>query len=138
MARAAILGDLAVLGALLARAGGALCELRERIDDPNGGIIVADGDACVSWALDAGTLHLYDFAGDTGRFTELLDVVNALARARRCAVIATTVYESDPFARVATSLGFIRDWDELDVRGGALERLVGFVRETPAAAAEGA
>ena len=118
--------------------------LRARIADADGGVLLADS-ACVSWALDGGVLHLYDFAlapsdsdppaaedvssPNADDLPLLLEAANRTANGRFAAVIATTLWADDPVAEQLKQNGFDVDWDEADVRNGQPARLVGLVRE---------
>ena len=119
--------------------------VRGRLADENGGIIVA-GEACVSWVLDGGALHLYDFAitavqaGDVleqaasvvsgqADLIALVDAANTLANGRFAGVIATSLWVDDPLVVRLRDCGFDVDWEEADVRDGKPARLAGLVRE---------
>jgi hypothetical protein len=105
-----------------------LPSLEERIEADSGGVLLADG-ACVSYALDAGALHAYDFAGERAAFGALVAALAAVAQAAFAAVIATTLYDDDPLVATLLALGFTVDWSEADVRDGQPASIVGLLRE---------
>ena len=122
--------DLPRVAALLAARGEriSVASLRARLGDDDGGILVS-GAATVSWALDGGALHLYDFAGDPLETGALVESAEQLARARFAAVLAASLYEDDPALASLRVAGFSDDSDEPAVRAGAALRLHGLVRE---------
>ena len=65
--------------------------LERRLNDPDGGIIVAPGAVC-SWALDGGAMHLYDLAGEPAAAPALLACANGVARAQFAAVLVAVRY----------------------------------------------
>jgi hypothetical protein len=83
----------------------------------------------LSWALDGGALHLYDFAGDPDAFAALLQAADAIGRSRFAAVLTVTLDAADSHLPVLRAAGFVDDWEEPDVRGGVPRRLVGLARE---------
>ena len=129
-ARSAAAGDLDEVMRLLERAGIHVAResLERRVTDEHSGIVLA-GEACASWVVDGGALHVYDVVGDTGSLVPVIEHLNGVARERFAAVMVVTAYEGDPTADTLTMLGFERDWDEADVRGGRPVRLLGLIRE---------
>ena len=128
--RSAKVDDLTYVAELLAARGErvALESLLARIEDDDGGILLASG-ATVSWKLDAGALYLYDLAGAADAVPDLLDVAEATARARFAAVLALTLYEDDESLDELLAAGFVEDWSEADVRSGKPARLLALARE---------
>ena len=86
-------------------------------------------DACASWILDGGVLHAYDVVGDAVALAPVIERLNGVGRERFAAVMTVTAYDGDPASEALISIGFERDWEESDVRGGRSVRLVGLVRE---------
>ncbi len=121
---------MARVAALLAARGIVVSEksLLSRIADGDGGTLLAPS-ATVSWALDGGSLHLYDWAGATIDFAALLAAADALARARFAAVLVTTLYADDARLEHLEKLGFTRDSSEADVRAGEPAQTIALVRE---------
>jgi hypothetical protein len=130
MVRSARADDLERVGALLAARGErvALESLLARVEDDDGGILLADG-ATVSWKLDAGALYLYDLAGDANDVGALLAAAESTARARFAAVLSLTLYDDDESLDDLLAAGFVEDWSEADVRSGRPARLVSLARE---------
>ena len=102
--------------------------LGERVAAANGGILVAD-DGCVSWVLDAGVLHAYDFAGNPEAIAPLVAQLDAIANASFAAVVATTLWDDDGLLEALEACDFVVDWNELDVRAGQPTRLLGLLRQ---------
>jgi len=128
--RSARAEDLERVAELLAARGEtvALESLLARVDDEDGGILLAGG-ATLSWKLDAGALYLYDLAGAPADVPALLEVAEATARARFAAVLALTLYEDDESLDDLFAAGFVEDWSEADVRSGKPARLLALARE---------
>jgi hypothetical protein len=130
MVRSASVDDLERVAELLAVRGEAVAleSLLARLDDDDGGILLAGG-ATLSWKLDAGALYLYDLAGESVDVPALLAVAEATARARFAAVLALTLYEDDASLGDLLAAGFVEDWSEADVRSGKPSRLLALARE---------
>jgi hypothetical protein len=128
--RSAGAADLERVAALLAARGEPLSHgsLEARFADEDGGTLL-DESAMLSWALDGGALHLYDFAGDPAAFAALLQAADAIGRSRFAAVLTATLDEADPYLPVLRAAGFVDDWEEPDVRDGVPRQLVGLARE---------
>ena len=129
-AREAVAEDLDEVAVMLAREGISVSKtsLVERLAGEDSGIVTT-GDACASWLLDGGTLHVYDIFGYPDSLSALFDALNAVARRRLAAVLTVNVYADDSLSPVLQDLGFEKDWEEPDVRGGKTVLLLGLVRE---------
>jgi hypothetical protein len=129
-AREAGPGDLELVGRLLARCGVTVApaSLAERLGSEGSGIVLGD-DACASWALDGGALHVYDVAGSRRALPDALAALNAIGRRSFAAVLTAAVYADDPLLAELLAQGFEIDWEEPDLRGGETVRLLGLVRE---------
>jgi hypothetical protein len=102
--------------------------LVERIDGDASGVVLA-GDACASWVVDGGALHVYDVVADATALAPLLDGLESIASGQFCAAMTASLYDDDPSLARLLAHGFERDWEEADVRAGETARVVGLVRQ---------
>lgn len=130
-ARAAAREDEAAVVASLAREGIVVDprSVRRRLEADDGGVILGL-DALCCWALDAGALRLYDFAGDASGLGALLAAAGALALARAAAVTVVTLDAGSRWHEPLRGAGFEPDEAELSVRDGTVRTEVTLVRLT--------
>lgn len=101
--------------------------LRERLESESSGVVIA-GDACASWTVDAGVLHIYDIAGSASDFSNVVRELDKIANEMFTAVLVATVYSEHPLLEQLLALDFTVDWEEADVRSGIPVRLMSLVR----------
>ncbi|MBC5811416.1 MAG: hypothetical protein GIW95_11290 [Candidatus Eremiobacteraeota bacterium] len=82
----------------------------------------------MSLAFDGGALYLYDFAGDLGDLSELLESARAVAAARLAAVLCVTALDGDPLVGALLERAFERDSDDHEIDRGSVRRSVLLVR----------
>lgn len=130
VARPAACEDLPEIERLLASRGIAVASasLAERIDGDSSGVILTR-DACASFVLDGGALHVYDVVADSAVLGLLLDGLESIAAGQFCAAMTASLYDDDPLVSQYLEHGFEPDWEEPDVRAGERVRVVGLVRQ---------
>lgn len=90
--------------------------------------IIRHPSASVRWALDAGALHLYGFAGAHDAAAALVADAERIAREQRAAVCVVTLDEEDAWVEALLACGFEQDDAELTVRNGEVRTEVTLIR----------
>ena len=95
---------------------------------PDGGILISPGGT-LSWVLEDGSVHLYDIVADTTALGELVDSVERIAHEKHAALLVSAHFDDRPVLAELEAVGFTVDYDEADVEGGVVKRLITLIRE---------